>query len=195
MTLPAESWTHPIHHRFPAITWATLAAEIDREAGARRSTYPPRVETGRMTQAEMEWQLQLVGAWREDVDRFRRSHAPLEQGQPAILLQRIPATHGIAWRPRRAAVLRELEQRRQFYPQWVEQSRITPAAAAARIDAFECLLALYEMGFDWIPANGTAAAWDRHPATPDQLATREEIKAVLAEIAGRSVVQQQELFA
>ena len=29
----------------------------------------------------------------------------------------------------------------------------------------------------------------------DQLATREEIKAVLAEIAGRSVVQQQELFA
>lgn len=195
MTLPAESWTHPLHHRFPAITWRGLAAEIDREITARLNTYPDRVERGRMTQAEADWQLQLARAWREDVDRYERRVQPLKQGRPATPPLQIPATHGIAWRPRRAALLHELEQRRHFYPEWVAKGRLTEANATSRLEAAECLLTLYEYGFDWQPANGVPPAWSEIHATAGQLATREELRALLAEIDARTTTPQQEMFA
>lgn len=195
MTLPAESWTHPIHHRYPAITWRVLAAEIDREISARLNTYAGRVETGRMTQAEADWQLQLARAWREDVDRFEQSVQPLRQGQPATPTLRIPAAHSIAWRPRRAALLRELEQRQRFYPEWVAKGRLTEANAKSRLEAAECLLTLYEYGYDWEPTNGMPPAWSEIRATPEQQATRDEIRALLSEIAARTTTPQQEMFA
>lgn len=195
MTLPATSWTHPLHHRFPVITWAALAAEIDREISARLSTYAARVERSRMTQAEADWQLQLARAWREDVGRYEAAHRPLSEGCPMTPPASIPAGHGLAWRQRRLALLRELEQRRHFYPEWVAKGRLTEAAAKSRLEAAECLLALYEYGFDWHPANDMPPAWDQIHATPEQQATRDELRTLLAEIAARTATPQQEMFA
>lgn len=195
MTLAATAWSHPLHHRFPAITWRVLAAEMDREISARLNTYPAQVERGRMTQAEADWQLQLARAWREDVERFEHRCYPLMEGRPAALMSEIPAAHGIAWRPRRAALLRELEQRQRFYPEWVEKGRLTQAGADSRIQGTECLLALYEFGLDWQPANGTLPAWDELHPTREQQATREEIRALSAEVAARAIPPQQEMFA
>ena len=196
MTLAATAWTHPLHHRFPAITWRALAAEIDREISARLGTYPARVESGRMTQAEMDWQLQLARAWREDVDRMEAARRPLSEGRPAVALANIPAAHhDIAWRPRRAALLREIEQRQRFYPEWIDKGRMTDAQAKARLEAAECLLALYEQGLDWRPANGTPPAWQELHPTPEQQATRDEIYALAAEVGARAIPPQQEMFA
>ena len=181
MTLPATAWTHPFHERWPAITWASLAAEIDREITARLNTYPGRVERGRMTQAEMDWQLQLARAWREDVDRFAAAHRPLSEGRPMTCPVQVANRHGIAWRPRRGALLRELEQRRKHYPGWIAEGRLTQAAADGRVAALECLLTLYEWGYDFIPADPEDAG--------------AEIRAILAEIAARTAPPQQELFA
>lgn len=195
MTLPATSWTHPIHHRYPATTWRVLGAEIDREITARLNTYPGRVETGRMTQAEMDWQMQLARAWREDVDRYELAYRPLSEGRPITPPREIRAKHELNWRVRRSALLRELEQRQRFYPDWIAKGRLTEAAAASRIEAVTCLLDLYEYGFDWEPANGTPPAWSEIRPTPEQRATQDELRALLAEIAGRSTTAQQEMFA
>lgn len=197
MTLPATAWTHPIHERFPTVSWRVLAAEVDREITARQSTYPDRVDRGRMTQAEMDWQLQLARAWREDVGRFEQAHRPLAEGRPIIAPHRIPCQHEIAWRVRRSALMRELDQRRRHFPRWIAEGKLTQAAGDARIDALECLLALYEFGFDWIPVNGVLPAWSEPNPSAAQRATREELSAVLAEIAARTATTtpQQELFA
>ena len=159
-----------LHHLFPAVTQAQVAAELAREEEQRRRFYPRRIEALAMTQAEATHQLAAIAAWREDCDRFT--------GRPLA-----PARHGLTWRVRRVALAREIALRQRHYPRWVEELKLTREEAAHRLACFEALAARYDDGLDWSGPGGSrcthiafartdddraaAAAWATHRAEVD----------------------------
>lgn len=133
------------HHRHPAVTWPALLAELDRECAQRRRVYPGQVEKGAMTPAEMDWQIGLAEAWRADATRFQTAFA--SGVNPLSLL---PATgHALRWQDRRDGLARELAWRARVYPRQIAKGQATQADADRRIDLLQCLLAIYEDGFDF----------------------------------------------
>lgn len=133
------------HHRHPTVTWPALLDELDRELAQRRRVYPGQVEKGAMTPAEMDWQIGLAEAWRADAARFRDAFASAVN--PLSLL---PASgHALRWQDRRDGLARELAWRQRIYPRHVEKGQATQADAMRRIDLLQCLLAIYEDGFDF----------------------------------------------
>lgn len=136
--------------RFPGIGMAEIRAEVARELDQRRRVYPDRVAKGRMTERDARFQIAAFESIARDVAAIADNrHAP---------------DAACSWADKLAVLRREVALRLQFYPQWVTKGRITVTAARAQANALECLLALYEEGWGWTPANGTSPAWGRlHP--------------------------------
>lgn len=154
------------HRLFPAITLTHIAVELAREAAARASLYPRRVESLRMTQAEADFQITVCHAWQGDVARLIASWFT-----PHPLA---PASHTVSWAERRSALDREIDLRRRFYPQWIETARLTSAAAVHQIDCLMALAAIYDDGFDWVASNGSGPCFAEIIATKAMIAARRE---------------------
>lgn len=130
----------PDPHHFPGVTWADCRAELDREAAYRARTYPDRVAGGRMQKQEADYQLAIIAAIAADVDRMTGAYKP--------------AQHRYTWLERRKALDREIDFRRQFYPEWIENGRLTQPVADRQILMLRAILWRYDCGFDWKPSNG-----------------------------------------
>jgi hypothetical protein len=177
-----------LHHAFPAITLAHLEAELERELEARRGFYPGRVAKGNMLQAEADAELTVAAAWREDVARIRwtwfdRWTTPRPPEPPRA--QVAEGGSALSWRDRRSSLLREIGLRRRIYPQWVAGGRMLEHTAAHQLACLECLLALYEDGWDWRGSDGLTPL---HSAIADR-----EYQALRAEIDAREGRSQKEL--
>lgn len=174
------------HLAFPKVTLATLDAELRRELQQRRRFFPGRVKEGRMSQQEADAQLGMVGAWLEDVGRMhaRWVEQRRELGKPA---------HGMTWNARRAGILREIDYRERFYPQWVKDGRILEDEAAHRIACLFCLLEIYEDGWDFVASNGRRGNSVLAVNDREEAAAVAEYRAVLAENAARKGTAQKAL--
>lgn len=143
--------------RYPQITYAMIAAELQREAQARRRTYPGMLEQGRMTPEQAEAGYQMAAAWLHDLCRFDAYlalPAPRPHAMPAEA--RTPEHLGaFTWAERRAALDRELGQRHRLYPRWVEAARLDPAEAQRRINCLTVMAEIYDDGLDWHDSFGT----------------------------------------
>lgn len=139
--------------RYPHVTYAMIAAELVRETMARCRTYPSMANQGRMTAEQVKVGLQMAEAWQEDLHRFT-SYLALPAPRPHAM----PAearTLGFVWAERRAAIERELAQRRRLYPRWIEAARLDPAEAQQRIDCLMVMAEIYDDGLDWHDSFGT----------------------------------------
>lgn len=133
-----------ILHRFPGVTFAIAAAELAREGDARRRVDADRIAKGRMSPADAEERLAILAAIAADIERIRAfwPRLPHEGEGP-------PPAHGYTWRERDREILRELDQRRRLYPDWIAAGRLDQADASRRLRILEAIHALYEMGLDW----------------------------------------------
>lgn len=147
----------PLPHRFPGIGFAQLAAELEREGQHRRAFYRQQVQRGRMSESEARFQLAIVAAWLEDAARLRAAFAPVAGGKPAHNPNQQQAQHGLTWRQRTAALLRELELRSSVYPREVAEGTLDAPTAAMRVQCLQLLLSFYDDGLDW-PTDPTARA-------------------------------------
>lgn len=143
--------TKPMPHRFPAITFAALAAELAGEAQARITTRARELERGRMAPADVAREAALVAAWQEDCRRM----AALAPGQNPNAAQ---PRHGLTWRARVQGIERELQLRAKHYPAWIEQGRMTQQQAAHQVQCLTVLQAFYLDGLDWPEDPDTRAA-------------------------------------
>lgn len=134
--------TQPMPHRFPAITFAAIAAELAREAQARIATHARELARGRMAPADVAREAALVAAWQEDCRRM----AALQPGQNP---NAAPPRHGLTWRARVQGLTRELDLRAKHYPAWIEQGRMTATQSAHQVQCLQALLAFYHDGLDW----------------------------------------------
>lgn len=144
---------------FPGITYAAITAEAERELASRRRTYPDRVGSGRMTQADADYQIDIMAAIVGDTRRMS-SHYPAHQGKVET------AGHAFSWADRRKALERELDLRDRFYPQWIASGRLQKDVAERQIAAMKAILWRYDAGFDWPHAELTGKArreaWQPH---------------------------------
>lgn len=151
-----------ISHLFPSTSWADCRAELARELAHRRRTYPDRVNTGRMKQADAEYQIAIFAAIASDIDRMANPVRPEPVGAVGDAShQRLLSNgnHSFTWAERRAAIERELAFRDRFYPQWTASGRMTAAQADRQCTALRAVLWRYDAGFDWIADNGAACQW------------------------------------
>lgn len=173
------------HLAFPAITLAAIAAEAEIELDQRRGFYPGRVSKGNMLQEAADRELALCAAWAEDVARISAAWS-------AGAAPRAPQ-HSFTWHDRREALLRELDLRARFYPDWVAGGRLLADQAAHRTQCLQALLAIYEDGWDWA-CSGCAAQPKADPCSrvfcpiADQ-----EYRALRADIDAREGRSQKEL--
>lgn len=128
--------------RFPGISWADCRAEVERENSYRQRTYPDRVSSGRMTQADADYQIAIFAAIAGDIDRMAHVGA-----------DRPMATHAYSWNERRQALGREIDMRDRFYPDWIASGRLPQERADRQLLAIRAILWRYDCGFDWRPSN------------------------------------------
>ena len=156
MTLPLDMPAH-LHH---APSFAAVQAELAREAAARARTYPGQIAKGRMTQQQAEWQQGVIAAIQQDLAAVI-----------AVAVPQLPE-RAYSWTDKRAALLRELDQRARFYPGWIDKGRLAQADADRQTAALTAMLALYDDGLTWQPAPGS---------TTEQ--ARQQWRAISAELA------------
>lgn len=137
LTLPLTMPAH-FHH---APSFADVRAELAREAAARASFYPTYVAKFRMTQADADHQLAILAAIAADLEAVIAIRTPDHMRSPQ------PFT----WSQKRDALLRELDQRNRFYPDWIAKGRFDQAEGNRRIAALAAMLALYDDGLTWQP--------------------------------------------
>lgn len=138
--------------RHPHVTHAMIAAELAREAEARRRTYPAMIEQGRMTAEDAERGHAVCAAWADDIARVIAFWAaPFPRG--AMPCQ--PRTRGFTWAERRSALDRELQQRARLYPRWIAQARLDAGEAQQRTQRLAAMADLYDEGLDWHDSFGT----------------------------------------
>lgn len=164
--------------RFPGISWADCREEIARELAYRDRTYPDRVASGRMAKADADYQRTIFAAIGADVDRM----AWCGPGAP-------PAAHRYNWNDRRQALSREIDLRENYYPEWIENGRLTQAVADRQLRAIRAILWRYDSGFDWIPTNRTLditaqQMLDGVRRTPAQQETWAEMDAIWRPVTG-----------
>lgn len=163
---------HP-HHAYPDVSWADLRTELQREIARRRAAFPAMVAKGRMLQAEADRELDILAAVLEDARRFEDPR------------QRRGAVHAWTWHERRAALTRELDYRARAYPQWIKKGQLTREDADRQTRRLACMRALYELGYDWRPANGTAPHFSALRPTPEEIDSRCEWHAIEVECRTR----------
>lgn len=155
-----------LHHLFPGISDAHVAAELEREEIQRRAFYPRQVETLRMSAADAQHELAAVAAWREDLARFT--------GAPPYATGLKPAQHGLTWLARRHAIAREIQLRGRVYPRQIGELKLTRDDAAHRIACLEAMAARYDDGLDWCASNGRRCSHELFAADDaDRLSARE----------------------
>lgn len=170
------------HIAFPAITWAALEAELARELQQRRALYPKRVETGRMLQAEASGETAIAMAWAEDLARMRaRWLSPAPRGAFPFP----HPSHPITWAARRRSLLRELGMRQRFYPEWIAAGRLLADQATHQLACLQCLLTIYEDGWDWRASDGLLPSQSQIAAA--------EYAALQTEAVARNGTAQKEL--
>lgn len=132
------------------IPLAAIAAELAREAAARRRTYPALIDKGRLTTRDAEFEHAALAALAADVALMMAPPAPCPAlgGLPFAPLPS-EATHGQSWQARRDALHRELDRRARLYPGWIDTGRITAADAAHQTACLEALLTIYDEGWGW----------------------------------------------
>lgn len=133
---------------FPDVSIADIVTELQREADARRRTYPDMVRKGNMTNAEAEDGFAIIAAMLSDCGRMAPAWRPREQD------------HTWSWDQRRVALQRELALRERLYPRWIEEGRLAQDNATRQARRLRALLWIYEDGFDWRPSNGLAPPWN-----------------------------------
>ena len=158
-------------------TLAVVRAELLRESQSRARTYPDMVATGRMMQAEADYQRAIIAAMITDMDRI------------AACPPYSPPAHRFTWAERRAALRRELDYRARLYPKWISSGRITQTYATTQTAALAAALKLYDEGWDWEPANGICPRWGTVIATPEQEASRTEWRAHAATLFPEAIKQ------
>lgn len=168
-----------LHRLHPAIPLAAIGRELERERRQRRQFYPNRVKSGNMLPAEAERQLALVDAWLEDCTRIQACWFDTRGSLPWA------PRHGFTWQERRAGLLRELELRDRVYPRWIADGRVLEKDAAHRIACLQCLLEVYEDGWDWRGSDG------RLPSQSP--AAEAEYRQLRADVAQRKGISQKEL--
>lgn len=159
MTLSPDMPAH-FHH---APTFAQVRAELARELAARAGFYPSFVSKGRMSQSEADWQLQIFRAIAEDLE--------------AVIALRVrnlsTERQAFSWADKRRALLRELDHRQRFYPDWIRKGRFDQAEGTRRTTALAAMLALYDDGLRWQPDP---------PDCPAEI-RRSQWRAIAAELA------------
>lgn len=183
--------TEPAHFRFPHITWAAIRTELARELASRRAAYRDWVAKARMTQEEADWQLAVIEAIGMDAARFEACRSKFPVTNPLTR----PSGHRFTWAERRAALLRELDYRARLYPDWIRKARLTQADADRQCACLEAMLALYEEGLDWTPANTVMPAFASLTPTHEQQASRDEWTEIERAISARKNPARQEAMA
>lgn len=135
MTLPLTMPAH-FHH---APTFAQVRAELARELQARRRLYPDRIAKGRMDPQEADFQQAIIAAIAQDLDAVI-----------AVAVPQLPR-RAFTWAQKRQALLRELEYRARFYPEWIAKGRLTRDQADHQSACLAAMLALYDDGLTWEP--------------------------------------------
>jgi hypothetical protein len=131
-----------------------LVAAIDLELEQIRATDQALVAKGRLNQREADWRSGVVADIRADL---LHAFAPLADNEI-----REPNDSRVAWHDKVRWISRELEARRELYPNLVAKGRITEADAARRIGAIAALHRLYwERMFQWLPPEGPALEYLR----------------------------------
>lgn len=181
------------HHAYPHVTLADIAAELARECALRRRVLPGMAEKGKITGAEAGREIALMDAVAEDAARFERALAGGAAGLPMVNPLTIARRHAFSWSERRACLTRELAYRARLYPGWLAKGRLTAAEAERQCDRIACMRALYELGWDWEPANGTMPGFASSSPTPAQRESQQEWYAIMADIAARDGHSQQRL--
>ncbi len=168
--IPACPMTrHPQLAALPQLTFADVAAELQREGEQRARVYPDRVAKGMMQAAEADYQIAIWAAI--GVDLAADMQLP---GSDAY------DSHKFSHAQRVTALQRELDMRRQYYPGWVGKSRMTQAQADHRTAAIGAMLYRYQCGYAWRGANGRR--WYQDDVTPTK-ADRAEWKAYWAAVS------------
>ena len=144
---------HPQLAALPQLTYADVAAELKREGEQRHRVYPDRVAKGMMQAAEAEYQHAIWHAISADLARDMRN-----EGDAYL-------SHKFSHAQRVAALQRELDMRRQYYPGWIAKSRMTQTQADHRTAAIGAMLYRYQSGFGWRTADGRAWYQDDVPPT------------------------------
>lgn len=147
--------TPDLSTRYPEVRIADALEELRRERAARERTYPNQIQLGRMTKAEADHQLALIEAIAEDVTRYGRFIATRRMEKP---------THEFTWHIRRAAIARELEQRRRLYPEWIAKGKLEQAEADKATNRLSAVADLYDDGWDWHARNGLRILFNATPA-------------------------------
>lgn len=181
MTLPLSLCAH---RAFPQVTYAQLRAELQREAEARRRTYPQLVAKGRMTEAEAAHQHAILAAIAQDLEAviaLTPAHPEPVEGP------------SFSWFDKRACLQRELAQRARFYPGWIAKGNMTAPAGAHQVDCLKAMLAIYGEGWGWRAANGFPPAWGEESPTPEQAEARAEWAEISAALAAQNEQQQETL--
>lgn len=190
MTEPLQIWPH---HAFPGVGWYDLQAEIRREIGNRRDTFPRMVTKGQLTEHDAKYQREIFEAILEDCGRFQQAMAPIEQGKPCLDPLKVEKRHGFTWYQRRAAITRELDYRARLYPEQIRKGQLTQEDADRQIDRLTCMRAIYELGYDWTPSNGARPHFANRFPTPAEREAREQWHIIETEIAARSGQAQEAL--
>lgn len=187
MTLPPDMPAH-FHH---APTFAQVRAELARELQQRRRLYPDRVAKGRMSAPEAERQIALIAAIAADLDaviavavpqRMAELNGARRHGAGTANISTGTPAATFSWSQKRNALLRELDYRTRFYPEWIAKGRLLEADAARQCAALRAMLALYDDGLTWQPDPPDCPADNR----------RQQWRTLAAQLAPAST-QQKEL--
>lgn len=180
------------------MTPAAIAAEIAREAQARRAAYPGMIARLKMTEQQAVAEIALCAAWAADVARWGDW---LAQVPPRAPIAPVARQNGFSWADRRQGLARELDRRARLYPRWIAAGQLDQADADHRTACLATLAAVYDEGLDWHDSFGTRPPFGRRFAR-EQEHTPAEVEAIRqwwhhvhATLAARYGTPQQEALA
>ncbi|MBB5985337.1 hypothetical protein [Sphingobium lignivorans] len=138
--------------RFPCISSAStdplripllnVVEELARELDLRRKSYPGRVERGKMSGAEAEWQIDVMAAIHVDL----QASLLLIDGSRSVEKIRLAGLARTAadrrllrfrWAELVEVLQREVALRRRWYPDLIAQERLSAAASRLQLERME----------------------------------------------------------
>ncbi|WP_226019741.1 hypothetical protein [Novosphingobium sp. FKTRR1] len=141
-----------------------IAAEIAREAAARRATYPAMIARLKMTEQQAAAEYALCAAWSSDLARYADW---MNRAAPRAPIVPVARQHGFIWADRRHGITRELDRRARLYPRWIAAGQLDQAEADQRTARLSALADIYDDGFDWHDSFGTRPPFGRRFARDD----------------------------
>ena len=157
--------------RHPQVSFDDIAAELEREAEARRRAYPGMIEKMRLTEQAAQLEHRLVAAWRADLARYI---AYLGQTIPRGPAPYAVRTDGFTWYDRRQGLARELDRRARLYPKWIAAGTLDQAEADQRVARLTVMAEIYDEGWDWHDSFGTRPVLAGEPTNEPQAEARRQ---------------------